>query len=64
MKESNKVSNVAMLVSDWTEIQPGMLQSMGLQRVRHDLGTEKKKTETKIQTHTVLPQFKKKITYF
>ena len=64
MKESNKVSNVAMLVSDWTEIQPGMLQSMGLQRVRHDLGTEKKKQKLKFKPTQSCPSLKKKITYF
>ena len=42
-------SNILAWESPWTE-EPGGLQSMGLQRVRHDLVTEA--THTHTLTHT------------
>ena len=44
--------NILAWESPWTE-EPGGLQSMGLQRVRHDLVTE----ATHTHTHTGLKHF-------
>ena len=40
----------------WTE-EPGRLQSMGLQRVRHDLATEHKSKKTR-EGHSLVFTFK------
>ena len=38
-------SNILALDIPWTE-EPGELQSMGLQRIRHDLETKKQQTSS------------------
>ena len=45
-EEMTTHSSILVWEIPWTE-EPGVLQSMGLQRVRHDLATEQQNSTTK-----------------
>ena len=47
-KEMANHSSILAWESPWTE-EPGRLQSLGLQRVRHDLATEQQSNVTKFK---------------
>ena len=55
------VTNSRTWLSDWTELnwtelgKPGMLQSMGLQRVEHNWVTEQNQTDGPSEGHNTKP---------